>query len=53
MASINPTEYLLHVLPRLTRRIRWMDLPALLPTAWKARHVDSAPPAAASFALDS
>jgi transposase len=35
--GINPTEYLTDVLPRLTGRIRLVDLPNLLPAHWKAR----------------
>jgi transposase len=48
MVGINPSEYLRDVLPRLTRRIRLIDLPGLLPTPWKARQVTSASLSAAS-----
>lgn len=36
LAGVDPLEYLADVLPRLTRRIRIVDLPALLPTRWAA-----------------
>jgi transposase len=32
--DINPVEYLSDVLPRLSRRIRLADIPALMPVAW-------------------
>jgi transposase len=32
--DINPVEYLADVLPRLSRRIRLADIPALMPVAW-------------------
>lgn len=32
--DINPVEYLGDVLPRLSRRIRLADIPALMPVAW-------------------
>jgi hypothetical protein len=48
IAGINPAEYLRDVLPPLTRRVRLMDLPDLLPTPWNARRAASAPPTAAS-----
>ena len=37
LAEVDPVEYLADVLPRLaTRRVRISDMPALLPSAWKA-----------------
>jgi transposase len=36
LAGVNPIEYLADVLPRLSRRIRILDLPTLLPHAWQA-----------------
>jgi transposase len=36
LADIDPVEYLADVMPRMTRRIRIADLPALLPAQWKA-----------------
>jgi transposase len=36
LAGVNPVEYLGDVLPRLSRRVRIADLPALLPARWKA-----------------
>lgn len=36
LAGVDPLEYLADVLPRLTGRIRLIDLPALLPSRWKA-----------------
>ena len=36
LAGVDPIEYLADVLPRLTRRIRLIDLPALLPARWAA-----------------
>ena len=32
--DINPVQYLADVLPRLSRRIRLADIPALMPVAW-------------------
>jgi len=34
LADINPVEYLADVLPRLSRRVRLKDVPALMPAAW-------------------
>lgn len=34
LADVNPVEYLADVLPRLSRRIRLADVPALMPAAW-------------------
>ena len=42
LLGINPVEYLGDVLPLLTRRIRLVDLPALLPAPWKARRAAAA-----------
>jgi len=42
LLGINPVEYLSDVLPLLTRRIRLVDLPALLPARWKARRAAAA-----------
>lgn len=36
LAGVDPIAYLTYVLPKLTRRIRVMDLPALLPARWAA-----------------
>jgi transposase len=36
LADVNPMEYLAGVLPRLAQRVRLVDVPALLPAAWKA-----------------
>lgn len=36
LAGVNPVEYLADVLPRLARKIRLLDMPQLLPAAWKA-----------------
>jgi hypothetical protein len=37
LAGVDPIEYLSDVLPRLTGKIRILDLPALLPSRWKQR----------------
>ncbi len=37
LLGINPLEYLADVLPILSRDIRLIDMPALLPVYWKAR----------------
>ena len=42
ISGVNPVEYLGDVLPRLTRRIRLIDLPALLPSRWKAAQAAAA-----------
>ena len=34
LADLNPVEYLADVLPRLSRRARLKDVPALMPAAW-------------------
>jgi transposase len=47
LADVDPLEYLADVLPILTRPIRLLDLPALLPAAWKARRAAVAAAAAA------
>lgn len=36
LAGVDPIEYLRDVLPRLTGKIRILDLPALLPSRWAA-----------------
>ena len=36
LADVDPVAYLADVLPRLSRRIRVLDVPALLPASWKA-----------------
>jgi hypothetical protein len=35
LADVDPVEYLTDVLPRLARRVRLRDVPALLPARWK------------------
>jgi transposase len=47
LADVDPVEYLADVLPRLSRRVRVLDLPGLLPAAWKAAGQASADHAAA------
>jgi transposase len=42
LAGVDPLEYLSDVLPRLTRPIRLVDLPSLLPAAWKAQRAIAA-----------
>jgi transposase len=37
LAGVDPLEYLLDVLPLMTRKIRLLDLPELLPHRWKQR----------------
>lgn len=37
LAGVNPVEYLGDLLPRLSRRVRIADLPALLPAQWEGR----------------
>jgi hypothetical protein len=39
---VDPVAYLADVLPRLSRRIRLLDVPALLPAAWKASRAAAA-----------
>jgi transposase len=36
LAGVDPVAYLADVLPRLTGRVRLLDLPALLPSRWAA-----------------
>ena len=43
LAGVDPIEYLADVLPRLTHRIRLVDLPALLPSRWAAARAASQP----------
>jgi transposase len=42
LAEVDPVAYLADVLPRLSRRIRLVDVPALLPSAWKASRATAA-----------
>lgn len=42
LAGVDPIEYLADVLPKLTRRIRLLDLPSLLPSRWAAARVATA-----------
>jgi transposase len=35
LAEVNPVEYLADVLPRLARKVRLADIPAMMPAAWK------------------
>jgi hypothetical protein len=42
LAGVDPREYLADVLPRLTGRIRLVDLPSLLPARWAAQRAASA-----------
>jgi transposase len=42
LADVDPIAYLQDVLPRLARRIRLLDLPALLPSRWKAARLAAA-----------
>lgn len=42
LADVEPVEYLRDVLPRLSRRVRLLDVAAMLPAAWKAARVASA-----------
>jgi transposase len=43
LAGVNPVEYLAEVLPRLAKRIRLIDIPALMPARWKASRAASPP----------
>jgi transposase len=43
LVGVNPVAYLTDVLPRLGRRVRLRDLPALMPVRWKTeRSADAA-----------
>lgn len=42
LAEVDPVAYLADVLPRLSRRIRVVDLPQLLPARWKAARATAA-----------
>jgi len=42
LAGVDPIEYLTDVLPRLTRRIRLLDIPSLLPSRWAAARAATA-----------
>ena len=51
LAGVNPVAYLADVLPRLSRRIRIVDVAALMPARWRvarvaAQDVDVSPPTA-------
>lgn len=35
LADVDPVQYLADVLPKLSRRVRLADIPALMPAAWK------------------
>jgi len=39
LAGVDPLEYLREVLPRMTRKVRLLDLPQLLPSRWAAARV--------------
>lgn len=45
IAGVNPFDYLTAVFPILAGRVRLIDLPGLLPAAWKARRDATATPA--------
>jgi transposase len=46
LAGVNPVEYLADLLPRLARGgLRILDMPAMLPAAWKAARQPTAPAA--------
>jgi transposase len=47
LADVNPVEYLSDVLPRLARRVRLRDVPALMPARWKASRTEPSADAAA------
>lgn len=44
LAEVDPVQYLADVKPRLSRRVRIIDLPALLPAPWKATRAVVASP---------
>jgi transposase len=48
LAGVDPREYLADVLPRLTGRIRLVDLPSLLPSRWAAERTAASTAAAAA-----
>ncbi|HEU4726670.1 MAG TPA: IS66 family transposase [Kofleriaceae bacterium] len=48
LAGVDPREYLADVLPRLTGRIRLVDLPSLLPSRWAAQRAAATTAAAAA-----
>ena len=50
LADVNPIEYLADVLPRLARRVRLRDMPALMPARWIATRKLATPAAVASDA---
>ncbi len=43
LAGIDPLAYLREVLPRLTRKVRLLDLAQLLPSRWAAARAAAAP----------
>jgi hypothetical protein len=43
LAGVDPIAYLADVLPRLTGRVRLLDLPALLPSRWAAARAAAQP----------
>jgi transposase len=47
LVGVNPVAYLTDVLPRLGRRLRLRDLPALMPAQWQAERAASSENAAA------
>ena len=50
LAGADPREYLADVLPRLTGRIRLVDLPSLLPSRWAGQRASATTTAAAAIA---
>jgi hypothetical protein len=50
LADVNPVEYLADVPPRLARRVRLRDMPALMPARWIATRKSATREAAASDA---
>lgn len=44
LAEVDPVQYLADVMPRLSRRMRILDVPALLPARWKATRTGVASP---------
>jgi len=41
LAGVDPILYLAQVLPKLTRRVRLLDLPAMLPSRWAAARANA------------
>ena len=50
LIGVNSVEYLADVMPRLSRRLRLVDVPALMPARWQAARDAAA--AASAGALD-